>query len=411
MVTIKINENITFTPADNQPEWMAGRGIALLRWRAREAFQTATGIKFPWQLTTHQTGFLDMRESKWWAIEPAHYQAELEAAARYAGWLKAAQGLEGVRRILQAGMTENGLGSPYQHFAADDLVVKWPSPHRLERMSWSVRNDAQEILDRWGFTGARPSWVDTGLALLGQRRPRRAALALAALTMIHGGQRPGPGWWVDRHVGGTAYNLATPPTWRWVRDVLVLLAQTKTPGPERVLADGTRLWRERATFPTRKGTGYRWVPSWRIVTSEGWETSLPAVPGEDPLAVAEEVSIDDTSIDTWVRVGDASLAESRRARLARLKAHPAYVVVGPRAQWDLRLRRTGETFTGYHLNECVHDGVIAPLSRGENKMNPLEIRGATYVVTSRTHEVHVWPGCSMEELSRALGRYPLPHSQ
>lgn len=268
---------MTTTTTSSVQEWMSDKGIRLLEIRARLEFQLYTGINFPWQLVaTEGEGEFGHDYSKWWSwrqVTADQQQAELELAARYAGWLKALtylrEGVESapvapryanmaysaVLRLIAAGQSVRGLHSPYTVYTADELFAAWPSPGRLNRVAHQVRREARQILAEYGFTGAEPSWVNTGRALLQHHRPRRAAQALAALTMVYGG-------------GGYPSYDHIRPTRRWTLEVLTRLALGKRPYDERSFADGSRAWRQRHQVAT-KGGGYRWVPAWIIVPAEG----------------------------------------------------------------------------------------------------------------------------------------------
>lgn len=269
--------NTTTASSAEMVEWMSDKGIRLLELRARREFQLYTGINFPWQLvTTEGEGEFGHDYSRWWSwrlIEASAHQEELEMAARYAGWLRALtylrEGVEpepvapryanmaypAVLRLIAAGQSSRGLHSPYTVYTADALFAAWPSPGRLNRVAMMVRREARAILADFGFTGAEPSWINTGRALLQHHRPRRAAQALAALTMVYGG-------------GGYPSYDHIRPTRRWTNEVLTRLSLGKRPYDEREFADGSRAWRQRWQVAT-KGGGYRWVPAWIVMPAEG----------------------------------------------------------------------------------------------------------------------------------------------
>lgn len=370
--------------------WMSNKGIRLLELRAREEFELHTGISFPWQLVaTEEEGEFGHDYSKWWCwrlIEPSAHQAELESAARYAGWLHALtflrEGLDSepvapryanmaypaVLRLIAAGQSSRGLYSPYTAYTADDLFAAWPSPGRLNRVALQVRREARAILAEFGFAGAEPSWVNTGRALLQHHRPRRAAQALAALTMFYGG-------------GGYPSYDRIRPTRRWTLEVLMRLSLGKRPYDEREFADGSRAWRQRHQLAT-KGGGYRWVPAWVILPAEGGRY------------VVEDDGSDFTEYLTSVGVFRKYRYDGRKTTVG------AWPVCGLRGQVleaelvepDAVWQAVMEGDDNFHVTIYRHAEI------GEEEVRFSISRSSNQVYHDPIYSIHTYPGVDVEEL-------------
>lgn len=382
--------NTVTTTTTSVQEWMSDKGIRLLEIRARREFELHTGISFPWQLTaTEGEGEFGHDYSKWWCwrlIEPSIHQEELEMAARFAGWLKALtylrEGVEpepvapryanmaysAVLRLIAAGQSERGLHSPYTAYTADDLFAAWPSPGRLNRVALRVRREARQILAEYGFTGAEPSWVNTGRALLQHHRPRRAAQALAALTMVYGG-------------GGYPSYDQIKPARRWALEVLTRLSLGKQPYDERRFADGSRAWRQRHQIAT-KGGGYRWVPAWIVVPAEGGRYVVE----DDGSDFTEDL----TSVGVFRKYYQDGRNETILAcpvcglRGQTLEAEPAEPDVVWRAVFE---GDDNPHVTVYRHADSREEGVGFSIERSRNELyhDPIS-------------SIHTYPGVDVEEL-------------
>lgn len=103
----------------------------------------------------------------------------LSYAARFAGWLREVCWLRGIVKVIAAN-TGSGMGSPYTTVNLYKLFEQWPSPHRLERQVWKVRDRANVILAPYGLS---VSWSALGQAMVVRRQVGKAAIWAAEETV------------------------------------------------------------------------------------------------------------------------------------------------------------------------------------------------------------------------------------
>ncbi len=110
--------------------------------------------------------------SKGWKLSAVNAAAKMEKFARLGGWIRAAATLPAVRKVLTRNMTPNGKNSPYTRLLPEDLMKKFPSPGRLERLLWATKKKAQAVLA--AYEGEFfPSWYSVASALLIEPVPIR----------------------------------------------------------------------------------------------------------------------------------------------------------------------------------------------------------------------------------------------
>lgn len=151
-------------------------GLEALVASACEDFTEGSGgVKLPWNLPT--VG------APWFRRQGGRVNLEdLERAARFSGWLRAASKLpEVVRLISRTTRGDRGVNSPRTWVDLWKVAERFPSPQRFNRWIKRVRARAAMILEPWGLL---PSWRGLAFAATkGNRRVGRAALSVARHTV------------------------------------------------------------------------------------------------------------------------------------------------------------------------------------------------------------------------------------
>ena len=167
---------------------ISGEGIFSLEQSGVTFFEEATGHTMPHNLVASDfrsnlvvAGYrLNRNAGRRMPIEEA--DELIIRAARFGGWLKAAAGLRGVRKLIQKTQSDRGINSPYTTINLRALMARFPSPGNLERMLWAVKIRAEAILS--AYTGdMKPSWINIGLAAMANRRVGKAAVIAVALQL------------------------------------------------------------------------------------------------------------------------------------------------------------------------------------------------------------------------------------
>lgn len=104
----------------------------------------------------------------------------LTYAARFGGWLKMLGWSYGAVRAIEATQANRGVCSPYTTVNLYRLFERWPSPHRLERQIWKVRERANQILRPYGLS---VSWSALGQAMVQNSAVGKVALWAAEETV------------------------------------------------------------------------------------------------------------------------------------------------------------------------------------------------------------------------------------
>ena len=100
---------------------------------------------------------------------------------RFGGWLKAAVHLPGIRRMVEKTQDWRGVNSSHTKVNLWEVVEKFPSPGRLEKLLWAVRLRVEVILSSYGKYN--PAWADIINALLSNASVGKAAIIVTAVTM------------------------------------------------------------------------------------------------------------------------------------------------------------------------------------------------------------------------------------
>lgn len=120
---------------------------------------------------------------------------------RFCGWLKAAADLPALRRVVKKTQSPHGMWSMRTVVHLWDFAERHPSPGKVERKLWKVRERAEAILS--AFEGQKPSWASIAQALLVTQQVGKAAVMAVAGTLSGDSfsmYRDARQWLVDYHL-------------------------------------------------------------------------------------------------------------------------------------------------------------------------------------------------------------------
>lgn len=170
--------------------FVSAHGVEALVNSAAAEFCEATGATLPWNLDCRSGGDFSGtglnygpgslgRHGDW--LHPEYADEVLAQWARFAGWLRTAKSQPALARMITK-TQGGGQGAKATKFNLWDLQVRWPSPHRLERMVRAVRKRGNAILSAYK---GRPSVSYKGIALglLSERSVGKAAVVAVAVTL------------------------------------------------------------------------------------------------------------------------------------------------------------------------------------------------------------------------------------
>lgn len=144
-----------------------------------------------WLMLTHDSVDLPYNIDSGWPVEtdlpePTNGQI-VNAALRYAGWLKAVARTERaelpeVVQLLERSQSGTGTGSPYTTVSLSRLVRKWHTPFELEKWLRHAKWRANQILAPYGVKVANAD-LYTVAEEPGNKRTGKGAFAAAARTL------------------------------------------------------------------------------------------------------------------------------------------------------------------------------------------------------------------------------------
>jgi len=159
-----------------RPSWDRP-GLERLVRAAQTDFTAATAIDLPWNLPTHGP-WVGARRCG--AVHDGHRAEMVGAAARMAGWLRAAPQFPLIVRLIGRTASPWGCCSPHHQIDLYAVTARF-TPGGLNRWLRLVVRRADQILAAYGL---RCSWAALAeVAGAGDRRPGKAALRAAAATV------------------------------------------------------------------------------------------------------------------------------------------------------------------------------------------------------------------------------------
>lgn len=177
--------------------YISVNGLASLAEAGVQIFEQETGHYLPHNLVRGEmSGSLFIRalsdlnehpEFEFRLFPPGSYFPVEEAKrvitsyGRFGGWLKAAIHLPAVRRLIEKTQDRRGINSFHTKADLWEVVEKFPSPGKLEKLLWAVRRRAEVILSSYGKNN--PAWADIINALLSNASVGKAAIIATAVTM------------------------------------------------------------------------------------------------------------------------------------------------------------------------------------------------------------------------------------
>ncbi len=173
------------------------RGLQALVNIAKDTFEKTTGVRLPWNLSTHGpwVGYM------FYASHEERREEMVRASARISGWLRAATKFPNLVRFIQrTGAGSRGMNSLHRYFDFYGIPARY-SPGALARLLPKVRRRANEILKPYGLQVSNNSIA--AVLRRNQRRVGKISIEAAAHSIFLSIIRQGEcdlypwGWWED----------------------------------------------------------------------------------------------------------------------------------------------------------------------------------------------------------------------